>query len=127
MFGILSHREGAEMDARRFMLTAVTKQQLIEQVAGATGQSKTDIERVYGAIVEQVSSALAAGEKVEMRGLGIFEAKQTKARTGRNPSTGASIEIPAGRKATFRPSKELKDRVAGTKREAAAAEQSADG
>ncbi len=107
------------------MLRAVTKQQLIEQLAGATGQSRSDIERVYEAIVEHVSGALAAGEKVEMRGLGIFEAKETKARTGRNPSTGASIEIPAGRKATFRPSKELKERVAGKRREPAATEQGA--
>jgi nucleoid DNA-binding protein len=104
------------------MLTAMTKQQLIEQVASATSQSKADVERMYEAIVEKVSGALAAGEKVEMRGLGIFEAKETKARTGRNPSTGASIEIAASRKATFRASKELKERVAGTKREVAAAE-----
>jgi nucleoid DNA-binding protein len=106
------------------MLKAMTKQQLIEQVAGAIGQSRADAERVYEAIVEKVSGALAAGEKVEMRGLGIFEAKETKARTGRNPGTGAVIEIPASRKATFRPSKELKDRLAGTRRETAA-EQSA--
>jgi nucleoid DNA-binding protein len=104
------------------MLTAVTKLQLIEQVAAGTGQSKPDIERVYEAIVEQVSGALAAGEKVEMRGLGVFEAKQTKARTGRNPRTGESIDIPAGHKATFRPSKELKDRIAGTRREPEAEE-----
>lgn len=102
------------------MLTSVTKQQLIEQVAGATGQAKTDVERVYDALIEKAAGALAAGEKVEMRGLGIFEAKETKARMGRNPSTGASIEIPAGRKAAFRPSKELKDRLVGTRREPAA-------
>ena len=104
----------------------MTKQQLIERVAVAAGQSKTDVERMYEALIEQVSGALAAGEKVEMRGIGIFEAKETKARTGRNPSTGESIEIPAGRKAAFRPGKELKDRVSGTRRETAAAEQSAE-
>jgi nucleoid DNA-binding protein len=75
--------------------------------------------------VEQVSAAIETGDKVEMRGLGVFEAKQTKARTGRNPSTGESIEIPAGRRITFRPSKELKDRVGGTRREAGTPEQSA--
>jgi DNA-binding protein HU-beta len=107
------------------MLTAMTKQQLIEQVVAATGQSKTDVERVYDAIIEKTAGALASGEKVEMRGLGIFESKETKARTGRNPSTGAAIEIAASRKATFRPGKELKERVAGTKREVAAAEHSA--
>jgi DNA-binding protein HU-beta len=97
----------------------MTKQQLIEQVVTATGQLKADVERAYEAIIEQTAGALAAGEKVEMRGLGIFEAKETKARTGRNPSTGESIEIPAGRKATFRASKELKTRLTGTRREGA--------
>jgi DNA-binding protein HU-beta len=106
------------------MLTSMTKQQLIEHVVGATGQLRTDVERVYEAIVEKASGALAAGEKVEMRGLGIFEAKEMKARTGRNPGTGEIIEIPASRKATFRASKELKERLAGTRRETAAAEQS---
>jgi DNA-binding protein HU-beta len=103
----------------------MTKQQLIEQVAGATGLSRTDVERTYEAIVEKTSGALAAGEKVEMRGLGVFEAKETKARTGRNPGTGESIEIPASRKAAFRASKELKERLIGTRREAATVEQNA--
>ena len=78
----------------------MTKQQLIEQVAGATGQSRADVESVYDTIIEKSAGSLAAGEKVEMRGLGIFEVKETKTRTGRNPGTGKPIEIPAGRKAT---------------------------
>lgn len=107
------------------MLRAMTKQQLIEQVAGTTGHSRAEVERLYEAIVEKMSLALEAGEKVDMRGLGIFEVKDTKARSGRNPGTGAVIEIPASRKAAFRASKELKDRLAGTRREVAAAEHSA--
>ena len=59
-----------------------------------------------------MSDALEAGEKIEVRGFGIFEAKETKARTGRNLVTGEVMEIPARRKASFRPSKELKQRVA---------------
>jgi nucleoid DNA-binding protein len=105
------------------MLAAVTKQQLIEQVADDTAQPKTDVERLYEAIFQRMSRALAAGEKVEVRGFGIFEAKETKARTGRNPATGQSIEIPASRKATFRAGKELKERLAGTRQETPAAEQ----
>src|SRR3954447_19086529 len=58
-------------------------------------------------------SALASGDRVELRGFGIFEAKVTKARTGRNPATGESIQIAASQKATFRPSKELKGRLHG--------------
>ncbi len=101
----------------------MTKQQLLEQIVGTTGLSRPDVERVYEAFIEKTSGALVAGEKVELRGLGIFEPKETKARTGRNPATGASIEIAASRKATFRPSKELKDRLAGTRRETPETEQ----
>jgi DNA-binding protein HU-beta len=89
----------------------MTKPQLIESVATATGQPKTEIEHTLEAILDRMSSALVSGERIELRGFGIFEAKETKARTGRNPSTGAAIEIPASRKAAFRPSKELKERL----------------
>ena len=90
----------------------MTKQQLIDQVAEETGQTRTDVERLYEAIFARMSNALEAGEKIEVRGFGIFEAKETKARTGRNLATGEAMEIPARRKASFRPSKELKQRVA---------------
>ena len=96
----------------------MTKPQLIESVSSATGQPKSDVERTLEAILDRASNALAAGDRVELRGFGIFEAKETKARTGRNPATGESIEIAASRKAAFRPSKELKERLTG-KREAA--------
>ena len=99
----------------------MTKQQLIEQVASTSGHSRADVERLYEALVEKVAGALESGEKVDMRGLGIFEVKETKARSGRNPGTGAVIEIAASRKAAFRPSKELKDRLTGARKTAAAA------
>lgn len=103
------------MHCAGLMLAIMTKQQLIEQVAGDVGQSTTDVERLCEVIFKKMSGALAAGEKVEVRGFGIFEAKETKARTGRNPATGESIEIRASRKATFRASKELKELLAGTR------------
>jgi DNA-binding protein HU-beta len=89
----------------------MTKPQLIESVATATGQPKAEIEKTLEAILDRISNALVNGDRVELRGLGILEARQTKARTGRNPSTGASLEIPASRRATFRPGKELKQRL----------------
>ena len=99
----------------------MTKPQLVESVCKATEQSKAEVERTLDAIIERAAAALASGDRVELRGFGIFEAKETKARTGRNPATGASIEIPASQRATFRPSKELKERLNG-KREPAPAE-----
>jgi DNA-binding protein HU-beta len=91
----------------------MTKLQLIESVASATGQPKTEVEKTIDATLDRLTNALVSGDKVDLRGLGIFESKDTKARMGRNPSTGAAIEIPASRKATFRPGKELKERLNG--------------
>jgi nucleoid DNA-binding protein len=64
-------------------------------------------------MLDRITNALVSGDKVDLRGLGIFESKESKARMGRNPSTGAAIEIPASRKASFRPGKELKERLNG--------------
>jgi nucleoid DNA-binding protein len=91
----------------------MTKLQLIESVVAATGQTKTEVEKTVEAALDRITNALVSGDKVDLRGLGIFESKQTKARMGRNPSTGAAIEIPASRKASFRPGKELKERLNG--------------
>jgi nucleoid DNA-binding protein len=121
-------REFRELaNGRGVMLTGMTKQQLIEQVASSTGQSKADVERTLEAIVEKTAQALVGGEKVEFRGLGTLVGKETKARTGRNPSTGEKIDIPASRKASFRPSKELKDRLAGKRGENAPVAAGAEG
>src|SRR4051812_43012424 len=97
----------------------MTKSQLIDSVATATGQTKAEIDRTLDAIVESASNALAAGERVDLRGLGIFEAKEVKARMGRNPATGVAIQIPASQKASFRPSKELKERLNNNRSEQA--------
>ena len=65
----------------------MTKPELAESVATATGQAKPDIDRTLEAILDRVSSALAEYDRVELRGFGIFEAKETKVRVGRNPAT----------------------------------------
>jgi DNA-binding protein HU-beta len=96
----------------------MTKPQLVESVATATGQTKSEVERILDAILDRASNALAGGDRVELRGFGILEAKETKARTGRNPGTGETIQIAASRRATFRPSKELKERLNGKREEA---------
>ena len=89
----------------------MTKSQLIDSVSNATGQSKAEIERTLEAILEVTVQTLTAGERMEWRGLGVFTPKETKARTGRNPRTGEAVPIAASRKVTFRPGKELKDRL----------------
>lgn len=91
----------------------MTKQQLVEAVVASTGAKKNEVEGILQAILETAAETLAKGEKLDWRGFGSFEVKETKARTGRNPATGETITIGAGRKATFKPSKELKQRVTG--------------
>jgi DNA-binding protein HU-beta len=93
------------------MLVEMTKQQFIDSVSSSTGQTKAEVEKTFEAILDTAAQALAAGERIEFRGFGIFAVKETKARAGRNPRTGETVTIAASRKATFRPSKELKNRL----------------
>ncbi|MDO8521775.1 MAG: HU family DNA-binding protein [bacterium] len=84
---------------------------LIEKVAATIGCTKADGERAVEAVIAGISEALKKGEEVSIAGLGIFEAKNRPARTGRNPRTGESIQIKAMRVPKFRASKTLKDIV----------------
>ncbi len=90
----------------------MTKTELIATVAASTGTTKKDAERIVNATFETIAAQLAAGEKVQLAGFGIFEVKDREARTGRNPVTGESIQIAATRAPSFKAGKALKDRVA---------------
>lgn len=89
----------------------MTKQDLIEKVAGQVGLTKADAGRALEAILGSVESSLARGEKVTVTGFGTFEVRQRAARMGRNPQTGAPIHIPATKTPAFRAGKGLKDAV----------------
>jgi nucleoid DNA-binding protein len=89
----------------------MTRQQLIEAVAGRTDAKKSEVEAILEAILETIADSLVSGERVDFRGFGNFEVKETKARMGRNLATGEAISIAANRKATFKPSKDLKERL----------------
>ncbi len=91
----------------------MTKNQLIDAVANTSGHTKKDLEGVIDAVLEHISEALGKGEKVDLRGFGSFVAKEKKARQGRNPKTGETIEIAARKAVGFKPSKELATRVNG--------------
>lgn len=84
---------------------------LIEKVHEVIGCTKADAERAVEAVIDGITQALKKGEEVSVAGLGIFQAKTRAARTGRNPRTGASIQIKAMRVPKFRASKTLKDAV----------------
>lgn len=89
----------------------MTKADLIEEVARVVEFSRKDSEVIVEAIFDSVVRALKEDDKIEIRGFGSFRTRQRQARVGRNPKTGARVEVPAKRIPFFKPSKELKDLV----------------
>lgn len=87
------------------------KQELVASIAEATEITKIQAGFAVDAIVQVITDALQAGEKVAVPGFGTFEVKARAARTGRNPQTGAEIQIAAARLPSFKPGKALKDAV----------------
>mgnify|MGYP004552883089 FL=1 len=90
----------------------MNKNELIAKVADKTGLSKKDAEKALAAVLDTVTAALVEGDKVQLVGFGTFETKHREARTGRNPRSGETIEIPAASLPTFKAGKALKDAVA---------------
>ena len=89
----------------------MNKAELISAVAAAAEVSKKDAERVLNASIEVITDSLVKGDKVQLSGFGIFEVRDREARTGRNPHTKETVEIPATRVPAFKASKALKDAV----------------
>jgi DNA-binding protein HU-beta len=89
----------------------MNKAELLDAIADQTGQTKTDIAQSLDALLETVGATLAKGDKVQLVGFGTFEPQHRAARTGRNPQTGAAIEIAEATFPKFTPGKLLKDRV----------------
>ena len=104
----------------------MTKANLVEEVTQAVELSRKDSETVVDIVFDSIVRSLRAGDKIEIRGFGSFRSRQRKARVGRNPKTGARVEVPPKTVPYFKPSKELKDLVNGdTAAAEAAATQSA--
>ena len=89
----------------------MNKSELINVVADKAGLSKKDAEKALAAVIDGISGALVAGDKVQLVGFGAFEVKSRAARVGRNPKTSESIQIPASKTPVFKPGKALKDEV----------------
>jgi integration host factor subunit beta len=92
----------------------MTKADLIEAVARATELARKDAEVVVEEIFENIIQALNRGEKIELRGFGSFRMRRREARRGRNPKTGAPVDIPAKRVVYFKPGKELKELISNS-------------
>src|ERR1035437_5785145 len=90
---------------------AMTKADLIEEVSRVVEMTRKESEVIVEAIFDSIVRSLRSGDKIEIRGFGSFRTRQRQPRTGRNPKTGARVEVPAKKIPYFKPSKELKDVV----------------
>ncbi len=89
----------------------MNKQELIAEVAQRAGLTKKDASMAVNAMLEAIKTALSKKEAVRLIGFGTFDVKKRAARKGRNPRTGAELNIPARNAVVFRPANALKDIV----------------
>lgn len=94
-------------------MDTVTRAQLAEAIYAEVGLSRNESADLLEAVLERVSSVLAAGESVKISGFGTFSVRQKGRRIGRNPKTGEEVPILPRRVLVFRPSHVLKARVNG--------------
>ena len=90
----------------------MTKAEFIAKLAEKTDFTKSDAERAVNAFLDTVTDVLKAGDKVVFTGFGSFEVSERAAKEGRNPKTGATIQIAACKAPKFKAGKSLKDSVA---------------
>ena len=90
----------------------MTKSELIAELAASNPHLRgADVELIVATIFDQITTALARGERVELRGFGAFTVKRRDARTGRNPRTGATVPVEEKMVPFFKAGKELRERV----------------
>lgn len=96
----------------RASIGAMTKSELIAELAAANPHLRGgDVEVIVGTIFNEITAALARGDRVELRGFGAFTVKRRDARTGRNPRTGAAVPVEEKIVPFFKAGKELRERV----------------
>lgn len=90
------------------------KSELVQKIADANPHLyQRDVENIVNAILEQIVSALARGDRVELRGFGAFSVKKREARTGRNPRTGKQVDVSEKAVPYFKTGKEMRERLNG--------------
>lgn len=88
------------------------KSELVAQIAEENPHLyQRDVERIVSTVFDEITEALARGDRVELRGFGAFSVKVREARTGRNPRTGESVEVPRKTVPFFKAGKELRERM----------------
>lgn len=89
----------------------MTKADIVNQIAEATGLTKTDTSVVVEGFLTSLIAAMEQGEHVEIRGFGTFKIVHRAPRTGRNPKTGEVVKIPSRAMPVFKPSRELRNSI----------------
>jgi DNA-binding protein HU-beta len=86
----------------------VVKQDIVSRVSEQKGITKVKAEVAVDAFFDAIKDALKGGERIELRGFGVFVVKPRKSGIGRNPRTGAEVPIPPGKTVRFKPGKEIR-------------------
>ncbi|WP_408008882.1 HU family DNA-binding protein [Pseudalkalibacillus sp. A8] len=89
----------------------MNKNDLVNNIAEKEGLTKKDVEAVVNSLLTEITDALKEGDKVQFVGFGTFETRERSSRTGRNPQTGETIDIPASIVPAFRAGNKLKEAV----------------
>jgi len=89
----------------------MNKTELTDAIAETADMTKAEASKALDAVLTSVTAALASGEQISLIGFGTFLVRDRAARTGRNPQTGAEIQIAAAKVPAFKPGKALKDAV----------------
>ena len=108
---LTGHRKVRRVDSggRVESKDGMTKAELVEKVAESTQLTKKHAELIVNTVFDSIVQSLKEGEKIELRGFGSFRIRQRGPRTGRNPKTGAKVDVPSKRIPYFKPGKELKE------------------
>ncbi len=90
----------------------MTKSELIQRIAELNPHLyQRDVERIVSTIFDEIADALARGDRVELRGFGAFSVKERSARIGRNPRTGAAVQVSEKSIPFFKTGKQLRERL----------------
>lgn len=108
---IISKFRGRIFNIKSKGVLQVNKSELIDAIAADAGLSKSDAGKALDATLSSVTGALKSGDTVSLVGFGTFQVKDRAARSGRNPQTGATIQIAAAKVPGFKAGKALKDAV----------------
>jgi integration host factor subunit beta len=96
----------------QFGVKLVIRSELVTKIAEDNPHlTMRDVEAIVTTIFDEITNALAAGRRVELRGFGAFSTRSRDARTGRNPRTGAAVKVDAKRVPYFKPGKELREKL----------------